>query len=29
VVDAFVYLALAITLVSGFDYVRRSTRTLP
>jgi len=29
VVDAFVYLALAITLVSGFDYVRRSTRALP
>ena len=23
------YLALAITLVSGFDYLRRSTRSLP
>ena len=29
VVTGFVYLALGITLVSGFDYVRRSTRTLP
>lgn len=29
VVTGFVYLTLVITLVSGFDYVRRSTRTLP
>ena len=29
VVTAFVYAALGITLISGFDYVRRSTRSLP
>ncbi len=29
VVRGFVYLCLAITLISGFDYVRRSTRSLP
>lgn len=29
VVTAFVYAALVMTLVSGFDYVRRSARTLP
>ena len=29
IVTGFVYATLVITLVSGFDYVRRSTRTLP
>ena len=29
VVTAFIYAALTMTLISGFDYVRRSNRTLP